>query len=116
MPTSTIPFEVLFEVSNDSPDATTLQSLRSDPDDEFESGGAIILLNAHESVSLVLNAGSTYHYVLKQNSRKAQILVKAWRDTQLKTTNIFEGQIQQDEYPMEGITIIPTSTTSNERH
>jgi hypothetical protein len=71
MPTSTLPFEVLFEFTNDTINAATLQLTRGD--DEFSSGGAMILLHGRESVSLVLNAGSTYHYTLKLQARKAQI-------------------------------------------
>lgn len=63
MPTSTVPYEVLFEFTNDATEAATLQLLRGD--DEFASGGAMVLLHKKESVSLVLNAGGTYQYTLK---------------------------------------------------
>jgi hypothetical protein len=71
MPTSTIPYEVLLEFTNDTTDAVTLQLMRGD--DEFNGGGAMILLQRRENVSLVLNAGSTYHYTLKQGAVQARI-------------------------------------------
>lgn len=71
MPTSTLPFEVLFEFTNDTANAVTLQLTRGDDDGSF--GGAVILLHSGENVSLVLDAGSSYHYIVKQQSKKAQI-------------------------------------------
>lgn len=70
MPTSTVPFDVLFEFTNDTTSAATIQL--SHGDGEF-SGNATVLLQGGESVSLVLNAGTTYHYMLKQRSSKARI-------------------------------------------
>jgi hypothetical protein len=71
MPSSTLPYEVLLEVTNDTLDAATLQLMRGD--DEFNSGGAMILLHRQECVSLVLNAGSTYRYTLKQDGREVKL-------------------------------------------
>jgi hypothetical protein len=126
MPTSTLPFEVLFEFTNDTTDAATLQLTRGD--DEFSSGGAMILLHGRESVSLVLNAGSTYHYTLKQHARKARISwvhqrliifannhsrslisrVRTWQDVQCSTTGLFAGNRVHGPLswiPVEGITV-----------
>ncbi|KDR85073.1 hypothetical protein GALMADRAFT_53516 [Galerina marginata CBS 339.88] len=71
MPTCTLPFEILLEFFNDMAEPTTLQ-LTQARDDNLTTG-ATILLQPEDSISLVLNAGSTYHYLFKQHIRKAHI-------------------------------------------
>ncbi|KJA29158.1 hypothetical protein HYPSUDRAFT_128082 [Hypholoma sublateritium FD-334 SS-4] len=71
MPTCTLPFEILFEFINDTTKSSTLQLTR-EGEDGFSSN-AIVTLQPQESISLVLNAGSAYHYLLKQDCRKAQL-------------------------------------------
>ncbi|RDB28591.1 hypothetical protein Hypma_015445 [Hypsizygus marmoreus] len=105
MPTSTVPFEVLFEFTNDTINPATIQLARGD--NEF-SGDATILLQRGESVSLVLNAGSTYNYLLKQRSRKARISVKTWQDVQCTAAGVFAGRCgngYRSWTPIEGVTI-----------
>ena len=75
MPTCTLPYEVLLEFTNDTHDAATLQLMRGG--DGFSGGGAMILLQRRESVSLVLNAGATYQYTLRQGEKAAKI---SWVD------------------------------------
>lgn len=70
MPTSTKPFEVLLELTNDTPSDATIQLTRIDGE---QSGGPAVLLQQGESVSLILNAGATYHYRLRQMSTQARI-------------------------------------------
>jgi hypothetical protein len=70
MPTSTLPYEVLLELSNNTSNAATLQLMYGD--DEF-STGAIISLQRYETVSLVLNAGATYKYTLQQHGKQLQM-------------------------------------------
>lgn len=123
MPTSTIPFEVLFEFTNYTLDAATLQLMRGD--DGFSSGGGMILLHGRESVSLVLNAGSTYRYTVKQKARKAQISwvlsavrfrmqlivstflrrVRTWQDIQCNTSSVFSGHCTHGRPPLAGLTV-----------
>jgi len=104
---------VLLEFTNDTLDAATLQLMRGD--DEFSSGGAMILLHRQESVSLVLNAGSTYRYALKQGRREIEISVRTWQDIQCNATSLFSQSVSnvnstQAETslswtPVEGVTI-----------
>ncbi|KAF8898660.1 hypothetical protein BD779DRAFT_1485000 [Infundibulicybe gibba] len=106
MPTSTVPFEVLFEFTNNTADAATLQLTRGE--DEVPTGGGMILLHSSESVSLVLNAGSTYKYALKQRGSKAYISVKAWQDTQCSVTDVLGGILDPESppwTPIQGITV-----------
>ncbi|EAU93052.2 hypothetical protein CC1G_06772 [Coprinopsis cinerea okayama7 len=81
MPTSTEPFEVLFEFTNDGPELVTLQLTPGSTTEYVTSSpsvseGPTTRLYPKESVSLVLNAGATYHYMVKQSTRKAQISYK----------------------------------------
>ncbi|KAF6765967.1 hypothetical protein DFP72DRAFT_865247 [Ephemerocybe angulata] len=51
----------------------------------------MIRLFPRDSVSLVLDAGATYHYLVKQNQRKAQISVRTWRDTKCSASDVLSG-------------------------
>ncbi|KIY47010.1 hypothetical protein FISHEDRAFT_18933, partial [Fistulina hepatica ATCC 64428] len=57
MPTSTVPYEILFDFTNDSTSRMSFQLRR-----HGASNGPTILLQRSESVSLVLTAGSLYEY------------------------------------------------------
>ena len=68
MPTSTVPYEILFDFVNDTAEPTTIRVLRQD------SGvrtGAAMLLNSGENLSLVLTAGTPYKYALVQGQTEA---------------------------------------------
>lgn len=68
MPTSTVPFEVSLEIFNDTSGPAMLQPSRGNAE---APGSAIIY--PQETISLILNAGSSYHYILTQHTLKAQI-------------------------------------------
>jgi len=105
MPTSTLPYEVLLELSNNTSNVATLQLVYGD--DEF-STGAIISLQRFETVSLVLNAGSTYKYILQQQGKQLQMTVKTWRDIQCNLTSILPGRSSSTASwtPTEGVTVV----------
>lgn len=69
MPTSTVPFEVSLEFLNDTSGPAMLQLSQGDGE---VSGGATTLY-PQETISLILDAGSTYHYILIQHTLKAHI-------------------------------------------
>ena len=69
MPTSTVPFEVSLEFLNDTSRPAMLQLSRGDA----ELSGSATTLYPQETISLILDAGSTYHYILTQHTLKAQI-------------------------------------------
>jgi len=77
MPTSTTPYEVIFDFSNDINEPHTLQV----------ENGATVLLHPRESISLVLNAGLAYKYT-------ADDRIRIWRDTQLKSSDVFSARFQ----------------------
>ncbi len=68
-PTCTLPYEVLLEFSNDTPDAATMQVLRR----EDGQAGPVIFLHRGEDISLVLTAGVAYKYALRQPPREAEL-------------------------------------------
>ncbi|PCH33785.1 hypothetical protein WOLCODRAFT_61595 [Wolfiporia cocos MD-104 SS10] len=70
MPTSTLPYEVLFEFVNSSIQPITVQVLRQD---NGNRPGATILLHSGENISLVLTAGSPYKYTVKQGKYQATL-------------------------------------------
>ncbi|KAF7320426.1 hypothetical protein MKEN_00827400 [Mycena kentingensis (nom. inval.)] len=84
MPASTLPYEIVLTVLNDTSDTIQLISASSQ---------AGVYLEASDHVSLVLTAGSTYRYTLKQFSpnRKAQMSVRAWNDLHCLATSVFAG-------------------------
>ncbi|OSD03594.1 hypothetical protein PYCCODRAFT_1434503 [Trametes coccinea BRFM310] len=88
-PTSTIPYEVLLEVSNTTPDAVTVQVLRRE--DGGSQAGPVIFLHKGESISLVLTAGVAYKYAIRQPLRAAELSVKIWSDTQCSLVDVFKS-------------------------
>ena len=71
MPTSTVPFEVSLEFLNDTSGPATLQLSHGRGDTEVSD--STTTLYPQEIISLILDAGSTYHYILTQRTLKAQI-------------------------------------------
>ena len=69
MPTSTVPFEVSLEFLNDTFGPVMLQLSRGDG----EVSGGVTTSYPQETISLILDAGSTYHYILTQHTLKVQI-------------------------------------------
>ncbi|KAJ7786419.1 hypothetical protein B0H16DRAFT_30832 [Mycena metata] len=83
MPVTTAPYEILLEFINDTPDVLQLTAA--------SGGGALV--ERGQDVVLVLTAGLTYRYTVKQLSqpRKAQFSVRAWDDIQCRATSVFAG-------------------------
>lgn len=116
MPTSTQPFEVLFDFTNDTADLATLQLTRQPTTSTAANGtsnghsplsssvpaaaGPMIRLVPKDSVSLVLDAGTTYHYLVRQNHRKAQISIRTWRDTKCNASDVLLGTDNYTGRPM----------------
>ncbi|KAI0375375.1 hypothetical protein BV20DRAFT_913283, partial [Pilatotrama ljubarskyi] len=84
----TLPYEVLLEFSNDTPDAVTLQVLRRE---DGGQAGPIIFLDARENISLVLTAGVAYKYAIRQPRRDAELSVKIWSDTRCSLSDVFRA-------------------------
>jgi len=100
MPTSTTPYEVIFDFSNDINEPHTLQV----------ENGATVLLHPRESISLVLNAGLAYKYTARWNGRIMSLAIRIWRDTQLKSSDVFSARFQNNYWdaswsPKEGVTV-----------
>ncbi|KAF8507112.1 hypothetical protein F5888DRAFT_72285 [Russula emetica] len=89
MPAITQDYEVLLVITNDSHDCATVQLLR----DYGRNTGAIVLLQPTEAVTLVLEAGSTYKYVIKTQSKLVSVSVRTWRDVQCTVSQLFSSTV-----------------------
>lgn len=69
MPSLCDNYDVLLEFTNDTQDSVTIQLLR----DYGRGSGTAVLLNASESVTLVLESGSSYRYAVKMRTRVVSI-------------------------------------------
>ncbi|KAJ7619123.1 hypothetical protein DFH06DRAFT_1235380 [Mycena polygramma] len=97
MPVNTTSYEILFELTNDTPDSVLQLTGPS---------GSSVLVERGQDVVLVLTAGLTYQYTLKQLSqpRKAQLSVRAWDDIQCRATSVFAGTCGA-AWPGSGVTV-----------
>ncbi|KAJ7070945.1 hypothetical protein C8F01DRAFT_405068 [Mycena amicta] len=84
MPTNTVPYEILLKIQNDTPD--TIQII-------CYPVGTHVFVESNQDIALVLTAGLTYQYTLKQLSpqRKAQLSVRAWDDLHCRASSVFVG-------------------------
>jgi len=119
MPTSTLPFEVLltFWDDVDGEDCITVQRIN----EGGSPNNTTVSLDPQECISLVLNAGATYRYLLVLRGQKARIScvplvaasasvdfpplssVKIWKDTRISMTDVFGNEYR----PLpDGITIL----------
>lgn len=69
MPSLCDSYDVLLEFTNDTTESVTIQLLR----DYGRTSGSVVLLNASESVTLVLESGSSYRYAVKMRTRVVSI-------------------------------------------
>ncbi|KAJ7254016.1 hypothetical protein B0H12DRAFT_1115535 [Mycena haematopus] len=97
MPVNTVAYEILFEFTNDTQDVVHLTG----------PSGRSVLVERGQDVVLVLTAGLTYQYTLKQLSqpRKAQLSVRAWDDIQCRATSVFAGTCGATAWPGSGVTV-----------
>lgn len=93
MPTITEDYEVLLRFSNDTHDCATVQLSR----DYGRNTGAIVLFHPGEVVTLILEAGSTYRYVLKTRSKVASVSARTWRDVQCAVSQLFASAGSQSQ-------------------
>lgn len=97
MPASTMTYDCMFELMNDTTHPVVLQLTRC-------STGAVQLY-AGESVPLILESGSTYYYTLKQGARQARISVRSWQDLGCTASAILSGAIQTSS-SQQGVTML----------
>lgn len=76
MPTNAQPFEVLFEFMNDMSEPVTLERTQSGQNGTA-STGLTVWLQEQESISLVLDAGSTYYYLIKRLGRNIEAVISS---------------------------------------
>lgn len=62
-------YDVLFDLTNDMHDLVSIQLLR----DYGRQSGRIVLLNPAETLTLILESGSSYHYAVKSQTKVANV-------------------------------------------
>ncbi|KDQ63659.1 hypothetical protein JAAARDRAFT_29688 [Jaapia argillacea MUCL 33604] len=110
MPSSTQPYEVLLDFTNDTPDCTTVQLLQ----DYGRSTAAIVLLQPGETVTLILDAGSVYRYALKMRSKVANVTARSWRDVRCDVSKLFPNGTSSWP-PTSGCAVSPTQGITVDR-
>ncbi|KAI5836111.1 hypothetical protein K523DRAFT_346596 [Schizophyllum commune Tattone D] len=84
MPASTKTYDCLFEFTNDMAQPTILHLTRC-------STGGVELWEG-ESVTLILESGSTYYYTVKQGAKEARISVRSWQSFRCTASAIVSGR------------------------
>lgn len=102
MPSLVQSYDVLLDFVNDTLESVTVQVLH----DYGRNTRSIVLLHPEESVTLVLDAGASYRYAVKQRTKVAGITyvihrievteecllshrARFWRDTRCQISHIF---------------------------
>ncbi|KIY63416.1 hypothetical protein CYLTODRAFT_403254 [Cylindrobasidium torrendii FP15055 ss-10] len=75
MPSVTYPAGVIFKLTNDTPDVVSLQLLRdyTPHPDTTRPNPIVVLVEQMQPLSLVLQPGVTYRYVLRKRDQAADI-------------------------------------------
>ncbi|KAA1468189.1 hypothetical protein DENSPDRAFT_857137 [Dentipellis sp. KUC8613] len=95
-------YAILLEFSNDTLDCATVQLSR----DYGRNSRTIVLLQPGEVVALVLEAGSTYKYVLRTPSKVASVTARGWRDLNCTVSQLFaSANPQQQSGPVNGLVV-----------
>ncbi|KAF9785557.1 hypothetical protein BJ322DRAFT_1006454 [Thelephora terrestris] len=81
-------YDVLLDFTNDTHDFTSLQLLRDFNNRNGSTAGAV-LIPPGETVTLVLDAGSVYKYVLKTCTKVASVTARTWRDVDCPVSSLF---------------------------
>lgn len=111
MPTVAEEYEVLLKFSNDTHDCATVQLLR----EYSRNAGAFVLLQPGEVITLVLEAGSTYRYVLKTRSKLASVSARAWRDVHCTVSQLFAQQHHQQQQQIQAGSVSPVNGLTVDR-
>ncbi|KAJ3879055.1 hypothetical protein F5051DRAFT_403980 [Lentinula edodes] len=87
MPSSTQSFEILFDMTNDTGANVVLEMTPRIPGRTTKS----VLLGKGRGISLVLDAGSTYQYMLLTDNIACQISVQSWSDIRFPASSALSG-------------------------
>ncbi|TFK77020.1 hypothetical protein BDN72DRAFT_873480 [Pluteus cervinus] len=101
MPSAYQPYEVLLDLTNDTRDSVTIQLLRNYG---RAADGATVLLHPAESITLVLESGTTYQYAVKKRTKVASITASGWRDIHCRISNLFAVNPASDQ-PDNGVSV-----------
>ncbi|TFK41077.1 hypothetical protein BDQ12DRAFT_423028 [Crucibulum laeve] len=95
MPAPIQTYEVLLDFTNDLHDSVTVQLLR----DYGRNTSATVLLHPTDTVTLVLESGSVYHYAIKTRSKVANVTARSWRDMDCPISHLFAATSPAPQTP-----------------
>ncbi|KAF4623705.1 hypothetical protein D9613_001880 [Agrocybe pediades] len=94
-------YDVFLDLTNDMHDSVSIQVLR----DYGRSPGHAVLLRPTESLTLILESGSSYQYAVKFHTKVANVTARSWKDMKYSISQFFATSPTVDS-------VTPTSHTA----
>jgi len=80
-------YDILLDLTNDMHDPVSIQLLR----DYGRQCGRIVMLDPAETLTLILESGSSYQYAVKSQTKVANVTARSWRDITCCVSQLFTG-------------------------
>ncbi|KJA29155.1 hypothetical protein HYPSUDRAFT_127375 [Hypholoma sublateritium FD-334 SS-4] len=80
-------YDILLDLTNDMQTPVSVQLLR----DYGRTSNRIIVLHPTESLTLILESGTSYQYAVKLQAKVANVTAKSWRDVTCPISQLFTG-------------------------
>ncbi|KAF9532008.1 hypothetical protein CPB83DRAFT_785896 [Crepidotus variabilis] len=84
-------YDVLLDFTNDMADLVSIQLLR----DYGRHTSRIMLLKPAETLTLILESGSSYQYAVKLQTKVVNVTARSWRDIQCHVSHLFMGTLAE---------------------
>lgn len=84
-------YDILLDLTNDMHDPVSIQLLR----DYGRQTSRVVLLLPTESLTLILESGSTYQYAVKFRTKVANVTARSWRDMNCSISQLFTGSLAE---------------------
>ncbi|KAF8912741.1 hypothetical protein CPB84DRAFT_1759378 [Gymnopilus junonius] len=78
-------YDILLDLTNDMHDSVSIQPLR----DYGSQTSRVVLLLPAESLTLILESGSSYQYAVKFRTKVANVTARSWRDINCSVSQLF---------------------------
>ncbi|KAH9486857.1 hypothetical protein JR316_0000922 [Psilocybe cubensis] len=85
-------YDIFLDLTNDMHDPVSIQLLR----DYDRQTGRVVLLHPTESLTLILESGSSYQYAVKFRTKVANVTAKSWKDITCSISQLFTGSPTSD--------------------
>ncbi|PPQ88606.1 hypothetical protein CVT25_010182 [Psilocybe cyanescens] len=80
-------YDIFLDLTNDMHDPVSIQLLR----DYDRQAGRVVLLYPAESLTLILESGSSYQYAVKSRTKVANVTARSWKDITCSISQLFTG-------------------------